>query len=107
MWPGPPSGVPARTMIPRSAERGDDRRPRRGRRASIQEKLACESGVASPSSRTPSSTVHPLDDRSLDPLGDVVGVADRLRAGGLGDGVDAERLAHRVDRGAEPGEQSA
>ena len=43
----------------------------------------------------------PLDDRRLDPAGDVVAVQEGLGAGGLGERVDAERLAHRVDRGAE------
>ena len=69
--------------------------------SAIQEKLACESGVSRPSSRTPSSTVT----RST-----IVRSTRRVTssewrtasAGGrLGDGVDAERLAHGVDRGAE------
>ena len=34
---------------------------------------------------------------------DVVLVQDRLGARRLGERVDAERLAHGVDRGAEPG----
>ena len=46
---------------------------------------------------------HPLDQVALDPGGDVVAVADRLGGRGLGERVDAERLAHRIDRGAELG----
>src|ERR1044072_9068553 len=44
-----------------------------------------------------------LDQGALDPLLDVVLVQDRLGRRRLGEGVDAERLAHRVDRSTELG----
>ena len=44
-----------------------------------------------------------LGDRALDSLTDIVLVQDRLGARGLGQGVDAEGLAHGIDRGAELG----
>src|SRR3954447_819418 len=44
--------------------------------------------------------VDPLDQVLLDAVGNVVGVTDRLGGSGLGEGVDAEGLADRVDRRA-------
>ena len=102
MWPGPPSGVPGRTAISRSARpatiSASSASPR-----SIQEKLAWVSAVGEAELAQALLDPEPLGDRALDPASDVVLVQDRLGPGRLGEGVDAERLAHGVDRGAELG----
>ena len=68
---------------------------------SIQEKLAWRLGWSEAELAQPLLDPQPLGDRALDPAQDVVLVQDRLRPGRLGEGVDAEGLAHGVDRGAE------
>ncbi len=102
MWPGSPSGVPGRTAIWRSARPATTSASSASPR-SIQEKLAWVSEVARPSVAQALLDPEALGDRALDPLADVVLVQDRLGARRLGEGVDAEGLAHGVDRGAELG----
>ncbi len=103
MWPGLPSGVPARTWTPRSERPATAATSSSAPPSEIQEKFASVGAVLRPSSAQALLDPDPLDDRLLDPPADVVGVPDRLRGGGLGDRVDVERLAHRVHCGTEGG----
>ena len=102
MWPGSPSGVPGRTAIWRSARPATTSASSASPR-SIQEKLAWVSAVREAELAQALLDPQALGDRALDPRGDVVLVQDRLRPRRLGEGVDAEGLAHGVDRGAELG----
>ncbi len=106
MCPGPPSGVPGLTTTPASP-RAATTSPSSASPRSIQEKFAWESGVVEPELAHALLDEDSLDDGPLDALRDVILVADRLRARRLGQGVDAERLAHRVERRAELAEVSA
>ena len=89
--------MPGRTATPALGEGSTTSASSRSPR-SIQAKLACDSAVAKPELAQRLLDEDALDQVPLDPERDIVLVADRLGRGGLGERVDAERLADGVDR---------